>query len=365
MEITATRQPLLTALANLNQDYAGMIQTAVDSMTRLFDANSDANGKLLRRNQATITAQAGTTLQRVFFIRDNDSFIPPTYQALTPFAQMLNLRMAQATYQTLQAHQRFLKAALPDELYRRLAAPTAYRQLTSELGDDERKKFMERWAHLRLFSPNPLAQYEPMHTWVDPNGYTLSGRIWRTGVATRQRLDALITQGINEGWSARRLARSVEQFLRPDRANLRTQRPYGSDGSFDAMRLARTEITRAHGQAVIISSNLNPFVTKIDWRLSGSHRVPDICDDMAAGGPYDIDKVPPYPAHPNDMCPLVSLVTTNRQQVIDDIRQALDEAAPLGIQPSVNPTNPEGLLTGLVGNQIAQLVLNNIANVLF
>ncbi|HKI70650.1 MAG TPA: hypothetical protein VKA67_13770, partial [Verrucomicrobiae bacterium] len=43
-----------------------------------------------------------------------------------------------------------------------------------------------------LFRPNPLAQYDKLHTWVDPNGYQLSDRIWRTGGQTRRQLDAFL-----------------------------------------------------------------------------------------------------------------------------------------------------------------------------
>ncbi|PJF23673.1 MAG: hypothetical protein CUN53_21700, partial [Phototrophicales bacterium] len=61
---------------------------------------------------------------------------------------------------------------------------------------DELREIAEK---LRIFSPNALAQYEPAHTWVDPKGYRLSDRIWRTGEITRQRIDALIAEGIREG----------------------------------------------------------------------------------------------------------------------------------------------------------------------
>lgn len=356
----SARQPLLSALAGVTRDYATLMQRAVNDIRPILEAHDDANGVLLRRNALPITAQAGAILQRVFVVNENQSFGFGNL-GLTPFADMLNRHMAEVTYRAILTHTRYLKATLPDDVYRRLAAaPVPIRAVTSEQGDDERRRFMERWGHLRLFSPNPLAQYEPMHTWVDPNGYQLSGRIWQTGLSTRARMDRVMNDAISQGWSSRRLARQMEQFLRPDRADLRTKKPYGTDGSADAMRLARTEITRAHGQASMTAARLNPYVNLMGWRLSGSHPKPDICDQLAAGSPYALDNIPQYPAHPHCLCVLLPIVTTTPDQVTADLRQALDEAAPLGIQPAVNPTNPAGLLAALIGQTLAGWYLREI-----
>lgn len=359
----SARQPLLSALAGVTRDYATLMQRAVNDIRPILEAHDDANGVLLRRNALPITAQAGAILQRVFVVNENQSFGFGN-MARTPFADMLNRHMAEVTYRAIQTHTRYLKATLPDDVYRRLAAaPVPIRAITSEQGDDERRRFMERWAHLRLFNPNPLARYEPMHTWVDPNGYQLSGRIWQTGLNTRARMDRAINDAINQGWSSQRLARYMEQFLRPDRANVRTKKPYGQDGSADAMRLARSEITRANSHAHLISARLNPYVGKWIFRLSGSHKQPDICDQLASQSPYDINGFCPVAVqdtHPYCLCDSFGATTATPQQVTADLRQALDEAAPLGIQPAVNPTNPTGLLAALIGQTLAGWYLREI-----
>lgn len=359
-DLSTHRAALLPALRGVSRDYAAMIQRAINDIRPILDKYDDANGVLLRRNALPLTAETGVIIQKVFVTNENQSFGFGN-MASTPFAAMLNRHMAEVTYRAILAHTDYLKTTLPDDLYRRLAAaPVRLRSLTSEQGDDERKRFLRRWQHLRLFDPNPLAQYDPMHTWVDPNGYQLSGRIWQTGLSTRARMDRVMNDAISQGWSSRRLARHMEQFLRPDRADLRTKKPYGTDGSADAMRLARTEITRAHGQASMTAARLNPYVNLMGWRLSGSHPKPDICDQLAAGSPYALNNIPPYPAHPHCLCQLLPIVTTTPDQITADLRQALDEAAPLGIQPAVNPTNPTGLLAALIGQVLATWFLREI-----
>lgn len=193
----------------------------------------------------------------------------------------------------------------------------------------------------QIFRPNPLARYDAPHTWVDSNGYRLSDRIWNTAGDTRRRLDAMLEDGIRRGRGALNLetggagglARDLEQFLIPGRSLVRTKAPYGIDASFDAMRLARTEITRAHGAAAQASAAMNPFVEQMKWNLSASHPKPDICDDNARGGPngdgvYPLGEVPAYPAHPMDLCYLTPVVmpAEQRRVILDELREDVRRA---------------------------------------
>ena len=123
----------------------------------------------------------------------------------------------------------------------------------------------------KVFTPNPLAGYDPPHLWVDPNGYQLSDRIWSTAGVTRRKVDAFLEDGIAQGRGALSLSKDLEQFLHPGRQLKRTKTPYGTDASYDAMRLARTEISRAASQAHEIAARANPFVEKLRWKLSPQH----------------------------------------------------------------------------------------------
>jgi hypothetical protein len=184
-----------------------------------------------------------------------------------------------------------------------------------------------------LFRPNPLAQYERLHTWVDPNGYQLSERIWRTAGATRRQLDAFLEDAIRSGrgvlsletQGATGIARDLEIFLQPGRSLRRTNKPYGIDASYDAMRLARTEVTRAHARAFEQAGLLNPFVAGFRVRLSGSHPKPDICDEAAAAGVFPKNAIPPEyqpPLHPHCLCTMQNVMVNNPAAVIDSLLEA-------------------------------------------
>jgi hypothetical protein len=162
---------------------------------------------------------------------------------------------------------------------------------------------------------NPLATYDPVHRWVDPGGFRLSDRIWRTSGQTRRRLDMFLEERIRQGQGALPMSRDLERFLQPGRT-LRTKAPYGTDASYDAMRLARTEITRAHSGAFEAAANANPFVKGLQWNLSGSHPKTDVCDDYAAGSPYTLDDHPILPAHPQCLCYWTNVLVEDKDAVI-------------------------------------------------
>lgn len=184
-----------------------------------------------------------------------------------------------------------------------------------------------RW----LTGPRPLrirelrASYDPFHQFVDPNGYRLSDRIWRTSIDVRSRVDGLLDYHISRGTSAVDLADLLEPYLTRGGLRQRTLTPYGTEGSYAARRLARTEITAASGRAVVNSSSSNPFVTGVRWVLSRAHRDIDECDYNANGGPagdgvYAPEDVPRYPNHPNELCTLAPVATGNVSDLIDELR---------------------------------------------
>jgi hypothetical protein len=235
---------------------------------------------------------------------------------LSPYARALWQAIRDAVRVPVEQEANLMRRAIPPEVMAVMRGAT---------GDP----FAAAKAQVReqVFRPNPLAKYDPPHTWVDPNGYTLSERIWNVTGDTRRRLDLYLERAIAEGRGSREIARQLEQFLVPGRALLRTKAPYGTDASSDAMRLARTEITRAHGQAAQVAAAMNPFVEQMQWALSGSHSKPDVCDDNANGGPngdgvYALDQVPPYPGHPNCLCNLrpVVIPADRRENIFDELR---------------------------------------------
>ena len=83
------------------------------------------------------------------------------------------------------------------------------------------------------------------------------------------------------------------------------------DLCYEALRLARTEMTAAFGEGTIAAARVSPSYIGMKWVLSKSHPLTDICDDLAAHdeglgrGVYSPGDEPPMPAHPNCICTLV------------------------------------------------------------
>jgi hypothetical protein len=299
--------------------------------------------------QREALGQVGDLIER-FFVGDDlrQSFARDGVTPLAEYPRILNYWLVWPQAQVVRSHSAFMLKRLPDDLvqYLNTAQPSVQEQ----------------------FIPNPLATYEAAHTWVDPNGYQLSDRIWRAGVSTRAKIDQLLSQAIAEGRSAVDIAKALESYLLPNRVGIRTLKPYGrkygtGGASFDAMRLARTEITRAHSQASLVASRANPWVTGIDWALSASHPRVDICDSLATIGmsgerlrdPYPIDgNVQIPPAHPHCLCHSRAAVTATNQEVIDELRRMIGGGNP----PPVTPVNWQRFLEWLIGGYLVDLVID-------
>lgn len=182
--------------------------------------------------------------------------------------------------------------------------------------------------------------FDPQRRWVDPKGYRLSDRVWQGGREVRREIDRILRDGIRTGESAVDVAKKLERYLNPDKAPLSyrkdgrivrknvTRTPYGKAGSSFARSLARTEITRAHGVAVIESAKVTPGVIGVRWRLSGSHPKPDECDRNATqdryglgAGVYPAANVPRYPNHPQDICTLLPEVASREDVLAELVRR--------------------------------------------
>lgn len=202
--------------------------------------------------------------------------------------------------------------------------------------------------------------YDPWHEWVDPNGYRLSDRIWRTSANARANIDRMLNYHISQGTSAERIAELLEDYMTPGSNLIRTRTPYGKEGSYAARRLARTEISAAAGRGTINAALANPFVGWIQWVLSPAHGCCDICDDNAQGGPngdgiYAIDAVPAYPAHPHCLCSIVPVPAGNTADLVSTLRDEIRESSPLARQLQ-GLFEPEYLATALLNGQMSRIL---------
>jgi len=89
---------------------------------------------------------------------------------------------------------------------------------------------------------------------------------------------------------------------------------------YNLKRIARTEMANAGHLAIIKSTIQDDNIIGYQWRLSGSHPKPDICDayasvDMGLGaGVFTKDSVPTAKAHPHCLCLIIPRVTPNTRR---------------------------------------------------
>ena len=154
------------------------------------------------------------------------------------------------------------------------------------------------------------------------NGLYLSDRIWEQGEKYRNTMRDIIQESVAIGQDAVKTARMLQQYVRQGAMTLARDYPemmkrmkgrIPGNISYEALRLARTEMTAAFGEGTIAASRVAPSYIGMKWVLSGSHPMPDICDTLSTydsglgPGVYPPGDEPPYPAHPNCLCALVPI----------------------------------------------------------
>lgn len=159
------------------------------------------------------------------------------------------------------------------------------------------------------------------------DGYNLSDRIWRLKTYTERSILDVVFQGIENGMSAVELSKAVEHFLLGRGPAWTTGVKPSVTGrgtvSYNALRLARTEINQAYHNMQKNLAMDNPLLIGQKWNLSNSHPhdwgpsdaymgYNEICEykayaDHSGLGPgvYSPGEAPPD--HPNGLCYLTSV----------------------------------------------------------
>lgn len=159
-------------------------------------------------------------------------------------------------------------------------------------------------------------------------GLNLSDRIWSTSKKINQSLGQIAIEGIREGKHPVEVAKRMQRYVSAGKKTMVTEYPNMMERigdmlpdnlSYEALRLARTEMADAYGEAEKRTAEEAPFSQGIRWRLSNAGNACDDCKDNAERvtdlgvGIYKVEDLPTYPAHPNCLCDL--------QQVVEDIVQ--------------------------------------------
>lgn len=120
----------------------------------------------------------------------------------------------------------------------------------------------------------------------------LSAKVYRAQALAKGQLDRAINSALARGASADEIVKVVKDFIHPNV-------PGGV--TYAARRLARTEINNAYHAQSIEAQQGKPWVMAMEWHLSKSHRVPDLCNEYARVREYPVDRVPDKP-HPQCFC---------------------------------------------------------------
>lgn len=336
----ATTQVLHNAQAAFLADYTVLANGLIDTLVSLLARYTVNDSIPLSRLQEVQNAAQDATL-RLYVDPERGGYAADGYTPVAPYTAALNRHLISVTVGVVAGHQAWLQ--------QRPADVVSWLSLTPQS--------IERVVY--PFRSNPLAQYDPFHKWVDPRGWTLSDRVWQTGLESRRKIGEYLDYNIRNGTSALKMSRDLRPFLVPNEALRTTNRPYGTTTSYSGMRLGRTEIARAHTEALFAAARANPYVTGIDWRLSPSHPKRDICDGLATIGMGGERVKEPYPlataphviedSHPQCLC-ANSSATEDTAAVTQAIRDMMAEySAP----PYALPINLQAFLIGLLGTEFA------------
>lgn len=363
MATIAGQRVLYTTLRQMQQDMAGLFGRLAQQASIQVLTAASADGSLSEAQGRRVRARIGQIINNMFV--GGDGISPFADDGVTPLAaypRLLNGYLATVIIEVVDKHAAYMARVTPPDVQDMLAIAAKRRDVSEmRVSEQGRDGFYE---NLRIFQPNPLAFYDAPHIWIDPNGYRLSDRIWRSGQETRLKLDRILSQSLNEGRGALEIANLIEDLLVPSRRRITTTKPYGEryQGrvAYDAMRLARSEIARAHGQAAKAASVANPYVEFIDWRLSAMHPRVDICDIIAGEGPYPVGSapVPVQDSHPQCMCALVPQTHRAPSSVTAELRAALQEAEAEFLRPVLTPLQTQQFKAWLLGEAFEQLISN-------
>jgi hypothetical protein len=181
-----------------------------------------------------------------------------------------------------------------------------------------------------VYNPQLRILMDVAEEYLHGDALNLSGRIWRIDQEARNGINTAILNGIQNGSSAWDIAKQLEQFLGAGQGCPRwtSTRLYGrtkteiADGdttgllngadcngsgvSYNALRLARTELQKIHSLATDRMMAQQPWVEAEQVKTSPAHGEQDECD-AAAGGGENGDGVYPVgtvelPLHPNCLC---------------------------------------------------------------
>lgn len=347
MSVSSTA--LLTQLQKQFLDeYGVLMESVLEQIQALISRYTDANGNVPLQYLETIQNEAQTIIL--------DAYAPPYandgYTPISPFARLMNQLILSTLIGVAEAHRKNIEASAPPDVVEWLSRPPSE---------------PSRGRYPTPFSRSDVARFRPFWVRTDKrNGRTwkLSDRVWQTGLNARRDIGDYLAQGIAQGKSSTKMQSELRKLLLPHLNLDNSTAPYGTTVNFEAMRLARTEITRAHTDATALASSANPYVRGMDWKLSARHPKIDICDKHATIGmngkrlkdPYPINSSYPRPvtdSHPQCLCTLVPY-TPPPSEITAQIRATMKQ---YDRPPVQMPIDTRAFVLAMAGQELANQLL--------
>lgn len=148
------------------------------------------------------------------------------------------------------------------------------------------------------------------------NGMNVSDKLWKQSATYKQGLEDAISCAIQKGTSAITLSKRISKYLQDfpklqkDYKKLFGKASKAKDCEYRSIRLARSEINMAYRQAENQRWQQMDFVVGYEIKLSGSHHIDDICDQLKGKYPKTFVWTG---WHPNDMCYKIPILKTEEE----------------------------------------------------
>lgn len=325
-------------------EYNTLINRILDEITINTNGYVSRDGTVPRIMHSVVLRVVGDAIQAVFTGSDGRNAFQDK-QALSNYAILLNKHIVRGTDRVVTRYRNVLQDTLPGDLYDYLTNARRGDVVVETLQDITRE------------GVNPL--YVSNYSYIDPNGLSLNDRVWRVGVDTRERADRILSRELRKGTTLLLALQILRRGLSVLASNTRNT-VNGTQGSYSALRLGRTEIAYAINQAGQVSQQFTPFSNRVDIVRSGRGdpkcqqcgRIASIdISGVRVRDPYVLGKAPHIPVHPHCMCTYQPDTTYVDDTLLRDI--ILNNP-----YPHINPANRREFVRFLLGAGLLIYLLN-------
>nr|KEI08056.1 hypothetical protein Z958_p0138 [Clostridium novyi B str. NCTC 9691] len=156
------------------------------------------------------------------------------------------------------------------------------------------------------------------------DGKGLSKRLWNYELKNNKNIDYVIKKGIMNKTNAYDIAKDLECYVDPFKRKKfdSTKYPGASKNlEYNSVRLAVTSISHAYQLSMRRSCKANPFIDRIQWHTSNSHRGPCALCKSREGKKYKIDELPLD--HPMGVCYFTPVLEQSLEEIGNELHDWL------------------------------------------